>query len=313
MHASPRQSTILGCGLIFCLLAPRAALADMGPRLNTTLTFTLTDNGQPLRDVEVRAVILELKPESSPGIEVFNNGKRERETIPSLDSTPLPGEDEKVWTYNEYYRFGELSNGRLSFRGYYQGRDHAPSRFRLAVYLPAKDRLFVSEPVDRHFLFRDYRADLRPDSTLTVTPERTGKFLVDWIVGAWNVGFWVSLALTVLIEYWIVALYARRYPAYRVRLLVSCVILNLLTVPVVWFVTMLNFLQGPPLYSLLLFVLAEIIVVLVEGGWYTLICRPGLGLWGGMLLSFTANAASLAAGVISGVVANQFGLGNYFG
>jgi hypothetical protein len=108
-----------------------------------------------------------------------------------------------------------------------------------------------------------------------------------------------ALGVTLLVELSVIAAYSRykRIPTRKVlNLLALAAMINLLSLPVVWYVTLESYSEFGELSGFCSLLLAEVGATIFEGLAYAWI--GGLGLRSGLGLSFLANTASLVMGLI---------------
>jgi hypothetical protein len=264
--------------------------ADMGPKPDDRLHFFVTYAGEPLPDTEFVATVLRFYPLGST-----RRSGPSGAAVPGLTDLPLSAPDGQ-WARTSHWG-GQGAHGHVEFYGFFEGGG-VPDQIRLAVYLPSQAKVFLSDVAETHPLLRTYQVDLQPDGTATLRLDRTGAFAVDWLAGLWRLGMWLALGLTLLIEGTVVAIFARRYKRPLARLFWCCLGVNLLTLPVVWAVTVTGFFFLGPWRGFVVLAIAELAAVLFEGLVYATLGRLG---WAkGLRLALLANAASLGLGIISG-------------
>jgi hypothetical protein len=277
------------------LLAPLLGFAaplhaDMGPKPDDRLFFSVTYAGEPLPDTHFTATVLRFYPTGST-----RKSGPSGAAVPGLADLDLSAPGGR-WGRTSHWG-GEGARGHVEFNGFYEGGG-VPDQIRLAVYLPSQGKVFVSDVAETHPLLRTYQVDLQPDGTATLRLDRTGAFAVDWLVGLWRLGMWLALGLTLAIESLVVAIFARRDKRPVARLFWCCLAGNLLTLPIVWAVTVTGFCFLGPRWGFVVLAIAELFALLFEGLVYA--WRGRLGWAKGFRLSFLANAASLGVGIISG-------------
>jgi len=248
--------------------------ADIGPK--PSVDVTVRWNGGPVADETFYAQMLTCyAPENHPGDRCgFDDGPlcaRFAElavTEPAEDCTWRLQGPPMIWG-------GTCQAGQCSFSYF------LPERFRLAVYLPAADRLFVSNPVTRTGLRSSYRLDLADDGVASLV-ETTALLRRSHLGGAL-----IALLLSLLIELALGYGFVRLTHSPR-RALRGVAMGNLLTVPALWFVVA----AAPASAFLLTLALAEVGAVIVEGGIIA-------GLTRGQMRPALAFAMSLALNAVS--------------
>jgi hypothetical protein len=172
-----------------------------------------------------------------------------------------------------------------------------PERFRLAVYLPGADRLFVSNPVTRTALRSAYRLDLADDGAANLV-ETTALLRRSHVSGAL-----LALLLSLLIELPLALGFVRLTHSPR-RALLGVLIGNLLTVPALWFVVT----AVPSNAFLLTLGLAEVGAVIVEGGIIAGLTRGRMKLALAFAMSLALNFFSFLLGAPALVVLALIGV-----
>jgi len=262
----------------------------MGPKPDDRLFFSVTYAGGPLPDAQFTATVLRFEPLGS----TQKSGPRGA-SVPGLADLDLSAPGGR-WGNTRHWG-GEGAHGHVEFNGFFEGGG-VPEEIRVAVYLPSQGKVFVSEVAETHPLLRTYHVDLQPDGTATLRLDRTGAFAVDWLAGLWRLGMWLALGLTLLIEGTVVAIFARRYKQPVARLLWCCLGVNVLTLPMVWAVTVTGFFFLGPRWGFVVLAIAEVAALRFPGLVYATLGRLG---WAkGFRLSLLANAASLGFGIVSG-------------
>jgi hypothetical protein len=260
----------------------------------------LTYQGAPLDDRDFLAMLLVNTPVRYSGSGSRSSWDSAVKDMPGLEArlNGMVGEgtQESKWVHPTSYGFRTESDraGWVRFAKFGErGRGPVPTRFRLAVYLPSKGKVFVTDlpeqaPEEGAYLFA---ADLTPDGggTLRVLPA-----YATMSPEALALPLLVALGLSVAIELPIVALWAlmlrRRYPGQWVVLRAVAVglVMNLLTVPALVLLGVYMRLDvGPAGDWFRVFAAAAAVVTAVDAAAYALIARAGPGL--GTAMSVTAN------------------------
>jgi hypothetical protein len=158
-----------------------------------------------------------------------------------------------------------------------------PKSFRLSVYLPSQDRIYMSDEVTRRNFRSAFEAELLNDGGMILsetTPFRQSD------TASHIRTFLIALGITLLLELLVALLYCYLAKVSR-TVLISVLIANLISLPIVWFVfTLLDE------YFLVIF-LAELFAVVFEA--YFIAWR-GLTLRKAFILSILMNAASFVIG-----------------
>jgi hypothetical protein len=279
--------------LLALCLSPLPAHADLGPKPDDRLHFTVTLEGQPVPDASFVAGLLCWKDKRKGGPD--NMGA----VVPGLKERFPPDTSGGGWTYGDYKWGGQGADGHVEFHGFYGSN---PERFRLAVYLPSRQMLFVTNEVDTHPLLTEFHVDLHDDGTGTLRRDETGRLLADALVGLSRRGMPLALAATLLVELGVAAVVvlSLRKRSLLGRVCLVCCGANLLTLPPVWVVSLIGFWLFGLWGGMATLAGMEFGATVCEGLFYATIGR--LGWSAGFGLSLLANAASFGLGLLSGLL-----------
>lgn len=266
------------------------ARGDAAPKPDG-LHFSITHGGRPLEG-EFSAAVLNLQANPQSLKPMTSNAA----VVPGLEKgIPADGQS-GTWTYARYVWGGKGRDGQVDFGNF----NSKPDRIRLAVSLPGQSRLYLSNEAATQPLLTHYRVDLQDDGTATLTRIDTGRWLADAVVGLDEHGMLTGLGLTLLVESLVVAIavvvLGKR--ALLGRMLLLCVVLNILTLPVLWVLAFIGFFVAGFWNGMIFLGCLEVAVVLFEGVFYAFL---GKMRWAGLGLSLVANLASFAAGLFSGL------------
>ncbi len=295
---------LAACWILLCAVAPlvqaapdrddvgrfgKSPYADVGPK--PSVDVAVRRNGVPVADETFYAQMLTCKPPEQRATTECGFKDPVCSRFIALE-LPEPAEGctwrlqgpPMVWG-------GTCQAGQCNFTYF------LPERFRLAVYLPAADRLFVSNPVTRTGLRSSYRLDLAEDGVASLI-ETTALLRRSHLGGAL-----IALLLSLLIELPLALGFVRLTHSPR-RALRGVAIGNLLTVPALWLIVA----AVPGGAFLLTLALAEVGAVIVEGGIIAGLTRgnmkPALAFAMSLVLncfSFLLGAPALAVLALIGV------------
>ena len=264
--------------LIGLVAFPTVAAADVGPK--PELTVRVTYQGGPVPDPKFQAQLLTC---AEPGARPFRSERQ----LPGLDRLDLRDASGCVWQGPSHpVSGGDCEQGQCHF-GYM-----LPSRLRLAVYLPSQGRLYVTDAAERSGMHARLVADLNADGTGRLQPEAVPFYDRDWSAG----DVVAALALTIVVELGVVLAYVRWTKRPRRRLLLTCLLGNVLTLPFVWLFAALLYAVGGSAAGLVGLALAELGAWLAEALLYLWVGR--LPASRAFLLSLVANCASFLVGVV---------------
>jgi hypothetical protein len=206
------------------------AQADFGPKLIEMIRVEVQLDGNPVSD---QATGVLLAPRSEGGVEPANAAK----DAPKL-TIPYTDENGRKWIYAEYLWGGEFENGVVTFKGFHLSRHGMPSVVRLAVYRPETETVYITNTAEPGEHICLMAAKLSADGTGSLT---------DLSVPLWRrIDFWKALLITMAAECLIAGWVRSRQkpnreppqdnPRFRlVKLIILCLLVNLFTLPLVWF------------------------------------------------------------------------------
>lgn len=261
------------CAISACILViflATSVRADFGPKPIHQVRVDVTLDGQPIGDHATGVLLVPIAESEAVPTNAAKKG-------PGLEIPYVDSEGQK-WSYGGNLWGGRFKDGAVDFSGFYMLAGGMPSRVRLAVVLPQSGQQFVTNAVSpaRHYAI--LRAELSTEGSAELRRVATP---------IWErLDFLKALLITLLVECLLVAvIVVRGRPktdhtgqAKRVsirRVVFVCIIVNFLTLPVVWLVT------GHYLYEcglpvgLVVFAGMEIAVYVAEGTAYGLLTRTG--------------------------------------
>lgn len=214
----------------------QSAFADFGPKPITRVRIAVQLDGRPLPD-DATAALLSPAPQAGDG--PSNASKR----VPGL-VVPWKDDSGQEWNYAGYLWGGKFEDGSVTFHGFMDFKFYEtapqglPSLVRLAVYDPLTRRLHVTPPArpGQHLALMQARLHSDREGELTSIP-----------IPFWQqLDFWKALLITLIVECVIVVRIVRNSPRptgnniserprRAARLIRVCVLVNLLTLPLVWF------------------------------------------------------------------------------
>ncbi len=185
------------------------------------------------------------------------------------------------WTYSSFSWGGDCKNSKCGF-GY-----SIPEKFRLAVYIPSLDEVFVSNKIIRKDFRSSYDANLLSDGTMEM--KETTSLSNQQSVR----GFVVALIITLFIEVIIAAIYSALKKVGSIngkKLTLTVIIANLISLPMIWFIFPL-IIQNI-FYAI---IAAEIFVIIFEAFLINKLYDK-MSLKSSFILSLIMNIASFFAG-----------------
>lgn len=272
-----RMMRVLGLLLLVSLLLPSICLADMGPK--PSMTVGLLRNGQPFSAAGIQVRLLACQEGTS---RPWNSDQ----ALPALDRLNLSDSAGCTWRIPSYPVFTSYAEGTASFS--YM----LPERFRVAIYDPTADRLWLSNAAERQGMHTSFQLDLLDDGTAVLYSQQQNILQKSWDFGRMLVALLVSLVLEVALVVGYVLWRRRRWQPF----VLAAVIGNIISLPIVWLLAGIAYLVGGPGVGLVLLALGEILAVFLEALLYLLICKERFG-WV-LLLSLAANILSFTVGLL---------------
>ena len=225
-------------------------------------------DGKPIGDEAIGVLLVPAKEgEAAPG-----NAAREAPglLIPYVDDVG------REWSYGGYLWGGSFRGGAVDFHGFVLGAGGMPSQVRLAVILPGSEKQFVTNAVQPSVHYAIFDAELSTNGRAVLRSVPTP---------LWGrLDFFKALMITLLIECILVRAIAMRGTVKSrfaennrkvgtAWIVAVCVIVNILSLPVLWIVTgHYLFILGFT-YGVLIFVFLEVVILLAEGAAYGLMTR----------------------------------------
>ncbi len=264
------KSAILILAILLLSLVPSLVSADIRPKASADIHVTL--NGQNIPDQTFDAKMLTCQNEE--------NQFPARDVIPQLNISEFDSANNCYWKPAELAWGGNCQNGNCHFNYF------PTSEFRLAVYLPSQDKVYLSTEVTRENFRSTFEANLLSDGSINL--QETTPFVQN--NSAKNIrSFFIALILTLILELIVALIYVSSTKIYK-KSLISVLIANVISLPIVWFVFPL--LKIIPLAILL----GEIFAFVFEGYFIHLLNKDILPLKKSFVLSILMNLASLIIG-----------------
>lgn len=290
--------------LLLAIVAMPLASADLGPKPTADIKFTYDGRGIPaLYADEKGAFVARMTScdEKEPNYSEENQKLKELKYTASVLGLALP---------NEFF-LSEYDQGKKCYWGmawFAWVRDDfstsarhfnyfIPEDFKLVVFVPKLDKVFVSNEVHRKSFNASFEADLKADGSIAVK-DTTPPVSVQQIPA-----FIISAVLTIIIEMGL-ALLLLVLKKIDTRILLAIFLANLVSIPIVWFAL--------PLINadkILVVSISEIFAAAFESLAIWLPNQATVSLKKAVLISLGLNAASFfAGGIILAFVATLFGL-----
>lgn len=263
--------------LVGSIRVPTAA-ADVGPKPSVDVTVSL--NGAPVAEEPFYAQMLTCQPpDYGMTPQCGFDGAACDEFLALAEPDPAAACTWRLQGMPTVWG-GECADSECHFTYF------LPKEFRLAVYLPGRDQLFVSNAVTREELYASYQLELAEDGTARLA-ENTPLLQRPYVAGV-LLALLFSLAIELVVGY----LFVRLTHSPR-RALWGVLVGNLLTVPLLWYLVEAAFRYDA---FLLVLALAEVGVVVVEGALIVGFTRREMRPARAFAMSLLMNAASFIIG-----------------
>ncbi|MFH1409737.1 MAG: hypothetical protein ABIH34_07535 [Nanoarchaeota archaeon] len=263
------KSRFMMLTLLLFFLIPALVSADIGPK--PAADFHVTWEGQEVQDRSFHAKMLSCQQEGNrlPGENV----------ISLLNISEYDPEKDCIWMPSPLAWGGTCENAECHFNYF------LPIEFKLAVYLPSQDKVFISPEVTRENFRSTYDVELLPDGSIDL--KETTPFMES--DASKNIrDFITALVITLILELLAARIF---FSAKRSKkALLSVIAANAISLPLVWFVF-------PLLKNMLLvIILAEIFAFVFEAYVIHFLNKELISLKRSFLLSLIMNAASFFLG-----------------
>jgi hypothetical protein len=264
--------------LVVVALMSHYTLADMGPK--PTSDIHVTDSGNLISEIFYAKMLTCVAKDKDLNI---------REIQPQLNLSIYDQSKDCYWRPS-WLAWGDKctdSNCRFTY--------HPPYTFRLAVYIPSQDKVYISETVFKKNFYSTFEARLTGDDSIDM--KETTAFMNSDIARNFKY-FFLALFLTIVLES--VIAWERVRKQKNPKRIISCVIIaNMISLPIVWFVFPLL------VFAPIAVILGEIFAFAFEGIFihYT---NKDYPLAKSMLLSLIMNAVSLFIGGMIFIVIGTF-------
>lgn len=304
--------------MVFLLIFP-LAFADSSPK--PTLHIKVTKEGGLPLDKNFSARVFYCEADANNLMKLLEERKNYWSKWDQREfNFTIEDETRKcVWVMDQYISGRECGKGdcRLGSRGY-----HFPELFRLVIFLPSEKQVFISEPVKKTNFYSTFSADLNPDFTIDVRELNT--FFGKDIVYSFFIALVITLLAELLFAILFLYSESTRIFAYllpliaflftfvvgillpfiiigtsiiigyllikkreHVRFALKVILVNCLTLPVVWFII--------PLLSSVPIVLAvsAVFAIVAEAVLLYFLNKKNWSLWKYLLFSLLMNLVSL--------------------
>lgn len=252
--------------LIAFILLPLIS-ADLGPK--PTVDIDVSYMGTMISDNAFNAKML-----------VCNQDERlnpSRDLIHQLNISEYDSNKSCYWEPAYFAWGGDCKDSKCNF-GYFP-----PQKFKLAVYVPSLNKVFISNEISRNNFNSNYKLELNSDGSANIY--ETTPFLKKDKISS----FIKTLIITLFLEL-VVALIFLSIAKIRKKLLLSVLLVNVISLPIVWFI--FPFIGN----IILVILLAEIFAFVFEAYFIYYLNKKDISLKKSFILSLLMNLASLIIG-----------------
>jgi len=255
--------------LIFSIL-PNFVFADIGPK--PTVNINVLYNGNKISDSNFSAKMLMCTNQ--------NWGNPQEDLIPQLNISEYDSAKNCYWKPAPLTWGGDCRESKCYF--FYM----PPSEFKLAVYIPSLNKVFISNEISRKNFNSYYKVILNSDGSAEIY-ETTAVVVIKE-----NVLYFIkALIITLIVELLVSLIYISRTKLPK-KILISVLIGSLITLPIVWFI--FPIIKITPLVIILL---SEIFAIIFEAYFIYYLNKQVITLKKSFVLSIIMNLASLIIGV----------------
>jgi hypothetical protein len=258
---------IFGALVVFL---PKGASADLGPK--PSVDIDVVYNQQSISDTNFSARMLWCLSQDQKQVGM------EDKTIPQLEINEYDSSKSCYWVPARLAGGGQCSNSSCHF-GYMP-----PSEFKLAVFIPSIDKVFITNEISRTNFNSRYKAELFSDGSAKIS--ETTPVLSSDKVSSFAKAFPITIILELLVS--LIFLSVRKLPK---KILTYILLANIISLPIVWFLFPLV-----KLPILAIIVMSEIFAVLFETYFIYLLNKQIITFKQSLTLNILNNLASLFVG-----------------
>ncbi|MCE5258711.1 MAG: hypothetical protein LLG44_06555 [Chloroflexi bacterium] len=272
-----KRGITVAVALVLCLALPVTALADAGPK--PSMRINLLRAGQPVDGSAFEFRLLVCAADASTNADPQN-------TLPGLELLDLSDPSGCTWQVPAYPIWFSNEVDAVSVNGY------LPATFRVAIYSQANDALWLSNSAEREGMYTSFTLNLLADGSALLEPMQGNIFQKSWKIEA----IIAALLLSLLLETALALGYALWQKRPRRSFILTAVIGNIITLPIVWLLAGFGYMFGGPSAGLVLLAVGEVCAVFLEALLYKLVAKERFG-WA-LLLSLVANTVSYTVGLL---------------
>lgn len=254
------------------IFLPKSASADLGPK--PSVDIDVVYNQQNISDSSFSAKMLSCVPQDF----VQSESKYEEDLIPQLKINEYNSSKNCYWFPARLAWGGQCTNSSCNF-GYMP-----PSEFKLAVFIPSINKVFITNEISRTNFNSHYKTELFSDGSAKIS--ETTPVLSSDKVSSFAKAFSITIILELLVS--LIFLSVRKLPK---KILIYVLLANIISLPVVWFLFPLMRLP-----SLVVIVISEIFAVLFETYFIYLLNKQIISLKQSFTLNILNNLVSLFVG-----------------
>lgn len=253
------------------LFSPESASADLGPKPSVKIDVVYYGENIPVAE-SFSAKMLECIPQDQ------KQNRMKDKTVPQLEINEYDSSKNCYWVPAWLAGGGQCSNSSCDF-GYM-----LPNNFKLAVFIPSTNKVFVTNEISRSNFNSNYKAVLFSDGSAKIS--ETTRFLAQDKVSSFAKAFSITIILELLVS--LIFLSVRRLPK---KILTYILLANIISLPIVWFLFPLI-----KLSTLSVIIASEVFAVLFETLFVYLLNKQIISFKQSLMLNILNNAVSLFVG-----------------
>ena len=275
--------------LLSLISLPILVFADMFTPASMNVDVTL--DGKKITEDSPRAMLLFCLEKNSKLDDSYYNGYYSDffSTVPKLVIDEYSEKDKCYWQPSILANSGYKNSSFSARLVLPPGSELVKSNFKLAVYLPTQDKIYISPETTRDSFRSSYQANLLSSNRTIEIKDTTTFWKTPQAHEIKNLIF--ALVLTQIIELLVALIYLSSNKLSK-KILFSVFILNLISLPIVWFIASLF--KTDLLF--LAIVVGEVFAFTFEAYLIHFLNKKVLSLGQSFILSLIMNAASFVIG-----------------
>ncbi len=199
--------------ILAILILSSFVIADLGPKPSVDIDVYYNSNKVSDASFSARMLDCVSKDEYYP----------KRNFIPQLNISEYDSEKDCNWMPSSLAWGGDCKKSKCHFSY------RPPSKFKLAVYIPSLDKVFITNEISRTNFNSNYEVKLNNENVAIIT-ETTSFLSTD------KISLFINALMITLVLELLVALIYLSIKKLSKKILVSVFIANIISLPIVWFI-----------------------------------------------------------------------------